>query len=58
MIPIGLGEYQAPQGLALLADRPGELETDQWQDYGVKQADAAHYLACYGQKLARLGKSI
>lgn len=58
MTPIGLGEYQAPQGLALVADRPGELETDQWQDYGVKQADAAHYLACYGQKLARLGKSI
>ena len=35
MIPIGLGEYQAPQGLALVADRIGDLEADRWLDYGI-----------------------
>lgn len=54
MIPIGLGEYQAPQGLALLADRPGNLENDLWVDYNVKKAGAEKYLRYYGQKLAGL----
>ncbi|QRN86088.1 flavodoxin family protein [Clostridia bacterium] len=54
MIPVGLGEYQAPQGLALLADRPEDVKNDLWLDYGIKKAGAEKYLRYYGQKLARL----
>ncbi len=51
MMPLGLGEYQAPQGLALVADGLGDLGHDQWVDYGIKQADAKRYLIAYTKKL-------
>lgn len=51
MIPVGLGECQAPQGLALLADAEGALVHDAWTDYGIKKADAFRYLAIYGEKI-------
>lgn len=51
MQPVGLGEYQAPQGLAIQADGSGEIINDSWLDYGIKEASATEYLKAYARKL-------
>lgn len=52
MLPVGLGEYQAPLGLSLVGDDVGSILKDRWTDYEIKEADARTYLQAYGRKLA------
>ena len=54
MLPVGLGEYQAPLGLSLLGDDVGSVLEDTWTDYEIKEASARSYLRAYGRKLGRL----